>query len=222
MATVLLILALQDVDGLIRQLGDDRIEARDRASEELLKLGAKALEKLKEAAASSDPEIAARARALVAEIDFPEPGAAVNGLAVAVKVRPGEGTPIQVRWTNVGEGDLDISGIFNAADVSDYRWTLTLDGAKDRHLLSGKLPEAAAGPVVLKKGESRTMSATLGAWCSRGHNWNGGRNLGCQSLTAGLKPGAHKVSMTVKAPKGEGAAWRGEATSNEFGFEIKP
>lgn len=222
MTTVLLVLALQDVDGLIRQLGDDRIEVRDKASAELLKIGAKALDKLREAAKSADPEIAARARALVAEIDFPEPGAAVNGLAVAVKVRPGDETPLQVRWTNVSEGDLDISGIFNAADISDYRWTMALDDMKGRHLLRGKLPEGVPASVVLKKGESRTFSVTPGAWCTRGHNWGGGRNLGCEALTSALKPGAHKLTMSVKVPKAEGSAWWGEATSNEFTFDVKP
>jgi hypothetical protein len=72
--SVLLVLALvipaqEDVDALIRKLGDDSVAVREEASTSLLKLGEKARLKLEGAAASGDAGIKARAAAVLAILD---------------------------------------------------------------------------------------------------------------------------------------------------------
>lgn len=62
---LLLGLALQDPADLIGQLADDDPDVRDRATEELFKLGEKALPHLVKALDSRDPEVRARADALL-------------------------------------------------------------------------------------------------------------------------------------------------------------
>ena len=70
MASLLfLALALQDVDALIRQLGDEDVKARDQATQALEELGARALSALRVASSSKDVEIAARAKALIPPIE---------------------------------------------------------------------------------------------------------------------------------------------------------
>ncbi|MFI5379129.1 MAG: HEAT repeat domain-containing protein [Tepidisphaerales bacterium] len=57
------------VIALISKLGDEDFKTREAATDELRKLGQPALPALKEAATSADPEVQARARSLIKEID---------------------------------------------------------------------------------------------------------------------------------------------------------
>jgi hypothetical protein len=59
----------QNIKALIGQLAADDFRTRDRASEELRRMGTAALPALKEAAADPDPEIQGRAKVLVKEIE---------------------------------------------------------------------------------------------------------------------------------------------------------
>src|SRR2546428_533382 len=67
--------ALQDsgpkeIDDLIRRLADDEIEARERAAERLVTLGAATRPALEAAAGAGNPEVAARCRQILARV-FP-------------------------------------------------------------------------------------------------------------------------------------------------------
>lgn len=69
---ILLLLALQDIDGLIERLGHDDVDVRDKAQTDLLKRGRAALPAIRKAAEShADPEVRARASALVRAINTP-------------------------------------------------------------------------------------------------------------------------------------------------------
>lgn len=63
------------IDALIQQLGSDDYAAREKATEELRKIGPPAREALRKAAENPDPEIQSRARALLKEIEKPEKAA---------------------------------------------------------------------------------------------------------------------------------------------------
>jgi YD repeat-containing protein len=56
------------IETLIRQVGSDDVAEREKATEELRKIGKPAVSALQKAAESKDPEVAVRARALVAEL----------------------------------------------------------------------------------------------------------------------------------------------------------
>lgn len=62
-------LALQDVDGLIRQLGDDDVQIRQSATKQLEEIGQKAIPLLKQAAKSNDPNLSSLAQAIIKRID---------------------------------------------------------------------------------------------------------------------------------------------------------
>src|SRR3954462_8022892 len=71
--------APQDVDALIGQLGHDDFKIREEASAKLAKIGKPALESLKQALASGDPEVQSRAEGLIKRIEQrPVPGGPVS------------------------------------------------------------------------------------------------------------------------------------------------
>jgi predicted RNase H-like nuclease (RuvC/YqgF family) len=57
------------VERLVRQLGAENFDERDKALKELIEIGAPALEALQKAAASPDAEVAMRAKACIPEIE---------------------------------------------------------------------------------------------------------------------------------------------------------
>jgi hypothetical protein len=57
------------IDALVKDLGADKAEARDRATKELEKIGSAAVPALKEAAKSEDPEVAWRARTILDHVE---------------------------------------------------------------------------------------------------------------------------------------------------------
>ncbi len=83
------------IDALIQQLGSDEFAAREKATEELRKIGAPAHEALKKALESTDPEVRTRARALL------EPAAKTRPADPPRRVAPGgRGGSIQVQSVN--------------------------------------------------------------------------------------------------------------------------
>ena len=60
-----------EIKRLIDQLGSERFEDREQATQALSKLGKSALRSLKEAAKSRDPEVRRRARQLVERLEAP-------------------------------------------------------------------------------------------------------------------------------------------------------
>lgn len=88
-ALVALLLALQDADGLVGQLGDEEIEVRERAAQSLVEMGAKARPALEKAAKGGDAEVAGRARSILGEIALAENRRKVFG--PVGKVTLGEG-----------------------------------------------------------------------------------------------------------------------------------
>ena len=63
----------EHIKRLINQLGSERFADRERATQELLKLGKSALPSLKEATKSSDAEVRHRAQQLIERITAPDP-----------------------------------------------------------------------------------------------------------------------------------------------------
>ena len=68
--TLLLLLALQNTDALIKQLGSEDVKVRDTATAALRKIGEPALKALEAAKQSNDPEVRARASALIRVIGW--------------------------------------------------------------------------------------------------------------------------------------------------------
>lgn len=72
LTAAIVLLGFQDVEVLIRQLGDNDVGVRERAVAGLREAGPKALPSLRKAAGSSHPEIRAQARQLVRLIEEDE------------------------------------------------------------------------------------------------------------------------------------------------------
>ncbi len=118
------------IEALIKQLGAEDFAAREKAGEELRRIGRPGLEALRKAAASDDPEVRTRARALAAEIDKaeaprrPSPGFALPGGSVSImsvngdrtfKVTPGDGSePITFHWKADGRVKLEYAAAAGA------------------------------------------------------------------------------------------------------------
>src|SRR5947209_3441129 len=60
---------LEDIDDLVRKLGSESFRVRKRATEELIRIGAQALQPLRTAAESKDPEVARRAKECLESIE---------------------------------------------------------------------------------------------------------------------------------------------------------
>lgn len=71
---LLLLLALQDVDDLIRKLGDDSVDVREEAQENLFKLGTSIEKELREHADSKDAEVCARVAWLLRAVGLRKAG----------------------------------------------------------------------------------------------------------------------------------------------------
>jgi hypothetical protein len=63
----------EKIDALVKDLGAEKAEARDRAAKELEAIGAPAVAALKEAATSDDPEVAWRARTILDRVEGASP-----------------------------------------------------------------------------------------------------------------------------------------------------
>lgn len=88
----------KQIQDAIRGLGSESFEEREKATADLKKIGAPALQALKKAAESSDdPEVRVRAQRLVDEIAKPAPRKAVPGM------KPGfQGSRLSIRHTKDG------------------------------------------------------------------------------------------------------------------------
>ena len=102
--------APEDVDALVRQLGDEDFKQRKAASERLRRLGPAALKALGAARRSGDPAVAARADALIRQIrrvpsllERPRRGGLRGAHRVRINVVNG------TRMTEVFDGDLRVS-----------------------------------------------------------------------------------------------------------------
>lgn len=89
-------LLLQDVDEWIRKLGDSDADARDKATQALIKAGESAVPAVKKAAESKDLEVAARAKAILFKID---PPAHLKAWSEATKATRKKLAEHRVRWS---------------------------------------------------------------------------------------------------------------------------
>src|SRR5205085_3560474 len=74
---------LEDIEQLVRRLGSESFRVRKRATEELIRIGAQALQPLRTAAESKDPEVARRAKECLASI---EQSGKSNVIAAAIRL----------------------------------------------------------------------------------------------------------------------------------------
>ncbi len=133
-ATLVLMQDGAQIEELIKRLGSEEYSVREKASEELRKIGKPALEALRKAAESPDPEVRTRAKSLLQELAEPgeartpprpappapppfPPGLGLRGSSVQVRsvngdstyvITPGDGgLPITFRRTRAGEVTLE-------------------------------------------------------------------------------------------------------------------
>lgn len=223
------LLWLQDVDALIARLGDDKPEVREQAMVDLRKIGKKALDPLRKATASGDAEIAERAKKLVDILDFPDPGPAVDGLAIALKAEAETSKKddllLRARLINTTDKDVivgwgkrhELAPAYPPGGPSLFE--LACDGAKSRYWCCGMrdirkskrplIPER----VEIKKGEFYELTFSLRGWCASKEHGK------CEPPASKL--GKHKASLLYDLPSAAAGGWSGRVASNEVEFEIK-
>jgi len=89
---------------LVKQLGSDSFESRELAEKELLRQGRTALGDLRTASKSDQPEVAVRARRLIAQIDPP----LVLEVEVAGEARAGQPAILKVRLHNTSDRTVTV------------------------------------------------------------------------------------------------------------------
>ena len=214
---VMMLVQDNTVDKLIEKLGDDDVEIRDKAGAELVKIGKPALEALRKAATSDKQEVAGRAKDLIARIDFPEPGPAVNGLAFAIRAESEYSGKITLtgRLINTTDKEIVIVGA-NEVENESHRFLLNLAGREpELHLCFRRSEPAPAldAKITLRKGQHLEFTFSPRAWCfSNEHSKCGPVNIG---------KGGHSLTVALNIPKAEGGAWSGKALSNEVRFSVK-
>jgi len=138
----------------IRGLGSENFEEREKAATELRKAGAPALEALKKAAGESDdPEVRARAKRLVEEIEKPS-----KAKARAPGFRPGNAR-IAIRSSN---GDIIYAVTPEEGEAIEFR--LSKDGAVKLTYPDGKGGRAEASAESLEKflADQKTLAGKYG------------------------------------------------------------
>lgn len=138
------------IQDLVKQLGADEFAAREKAGEELRKIGRPALDALRKAAESEDPEVRTRARGLVGEIEKSEEKQVEVPKTPQTPRRPARPVP-----------DLDFSGgsvsIMTSGDSTTYKITPG-DGSPPI-----AFQRTSKGPVKLdytdEKGQKKSVEA---------------------------------------------------------------
>ena len=149
---------------LIRALGDDSFDTREKASKDLVKRGRLALPYLKPAAEDSDAEIAKRARECIEEIEgAPHQDLMVAAVRLAVEKKPAGLAEVMLGCLPFIDDDAGIEAVFDGL----LKVGLSKDGVaveaivtavKDKH----NLRRAAAGHVLGQaKGEQRREAVKL-------------------------------------------------------------
>jgi len=209
-----------DVHKLIERLSNDDVREREQASRELVRLGRKSLEALREAEKSGTLDVRNRARELIAEIDWPDPGAAVNGLALALKADSEYGKEsgllLRGRLINLSDNDLVVAGAHSEGISEGGAIHLKLDGGKDLYHLCYRRQEPAPdlpARFTLKKGERRSFTFSPRAWCGQVEHSK------CAPFAFG-KPGSCRLSLVLILEKEDAGAWKGRLESNEVSLRI--
>ncbi len=117
--------------GILKRLGDDSWRVREKASEELVALRAKAVPLIAEHVNHRDPEVAMRVKQGLSRL-YGGTGRALEGLRLSAalvgrKPRPGEAVTLWLTITNVSDHDIHIFQYFwnlvlqpKSRDVSDH------------------------------------------------------------------------------------------------------
>jgi len=152
--------ALQGIEGLIRDLGNDAFKVRQRASDELIRIGPQALTALRPMASSADPEVAFRVRTC---IGFLEQSVRPDLMAAAVRVladrRPAGATKVLLAHLPAADDSYVIEEIHNTLAVVGVR------GGKGDETLKAALEDkhprrrAAAGEAIARAGKAEDRAA---------------------------------------------------------------
>lgn len=142
------------IDAHIAALASDEFDAREQAVEKLREIGLPALEKLRKAAASEDPEVKARAEKLVAELDeLVEEDEEDEELAVAKPLTGSDDEVVTAKFTVKGR-------VEESRFVLKTRWGQLELGRDDVVSIVFRMPER----VVTKVSVPGTAFAATNKW----------------------------------------------------------
>ncbi len=152
--------ALEGIEGLIRDLGNDAFPVRQRASDELVRIGPQALTALRPMASSADPEVAFRVRTC---IGFLEKSVRPDLMAAAVRVladrKPAGATKVLLAHLSAADDSLVIEEIHHALAVVGIRAgkvdAALMAALEDRH----PRRRAAAGEALARSGKAEDRAA---------------------------------------------------------------
>lgn len=153
------------IDKLIAQLNADDFEARNAAEKELMKIGPPALESLRKAAKSTEPEIARRAADLVSQLEeLLKSGKQLTPKKVNLKVKDVSVADAVAELSKLSGYPIQIEG--DKTKLSEKKITLETGEvsfweAFDQLCLKGglveKTPENATGTLVVAEGTPKPV-----------------------------------------------------------------
>jgi hypothetical protein len=209
-----------EVKKLIERLSSDEVREREQASRELVRMGRRSLEALREAEKSASLDVRSRARELIADIDWPEPGDPVNGLALAIKADSEYAKEsrllVRGRLINRSDNDLAVAGAHSEGISEGGALHLRLDGGKDLYHLCYRRHEP--GPdlparFTLKKGEWRQFTFSPRAWCGQIEHSK------CAPFAIET-PVTYRIALVLILSNKANGEWNGRVESNEASFRL--
>lgn len=209
----------EDAEVVAARLGDDDPAVRDRAEHALLRMGTEAQAAVMNAAASNDPEVAARGKAILANLVWPEAGKAEGGLRLAVRAEKsyeaGKPVSLRVRLINTTDKDITVAGA-QTPDPGEYmHLLLTLDGADDLHLCfrsAHPLPDLGE-KFAVPANDWVEFAIYPDNWCAQ--------QAHSKCCPVALAPGLHRLKLALSLPQDREGAWKGRVDSNEVKFTLE-
>lgn len=230
--------SVDEINGLVAQLGAAAAGTRDAAAARLLAIGDPALPALNEATNIAAPEVAARAKALARRIksgrdwaDGPA-GEVVGGLQLrltAVRAEVAEGEPIElaIDFHNAADAETSfdvLNGLNVLAPGRGYSSTDNRAGIKIKQL-SGRAPDGGTGtkacgvrvdpiPFTLAPAATARQPVRVEAGEVEGVAAEAGKDRPLPALRVGtgpaLLPGEYEVTVTCQPSSGG----RGQVATN--------
>ncbi|MBI2920052.1 MAG: hypothetical protein HYY18_03085 [Planctomycetes bacterium] len=207
----------EDTEVLASRLASEDPAVRQRAEHDLLRQGQAAQAALLNASRSEDPEVAQRAKALLENLVWPDPGPASGGLRLGIRARASydgkEPVELRARLHNTTDHDLILAGAHTPEPGEYHHLLLRLDGDELHMCYRARLPlPDLPERLTVPAGDWVEFSFHPETWCAQpAHS---------KCSTVDLAPGKHNLRLSLVLKGEQEGVWKGRADSNEVRFSV--
>lgn len=208
----------EDPEVLTSRLGSEDPAVRQRAEHDLLRQGSAAQAALLVASRSNDPEVAQRAKALLENLVWPDPGPTSGGLRLGIRARESydgkEPVELRARLHNTTDHDLILAGAHTPQPGEYDHFLLRLEGGDELHMcFRARLPlPDLPERLTIPAGDWVEFSFHPETWCAQpAHS---------KCSTVDLTTGKHNLRLSLVLEGTQEGDWKGRADSNEVRFSL--